>query len=156
MYEDMEPLFACAVLPALAIALANDAFEDYHSLEEIFDIPAPRAGTPHALRIRKRMLDAPFFQTFDANGPTGVIEKAMTFSTRTVKLGHRAGFASNITMHCTRREVLVLADGMYLLVCGKHPLELLTTAQQMATPMHRESSSPGTGATSSCPRMRQQ
>jgi hypothetical protein len=111
MYEDMEPLFACAMLPALAIALANDAFKDYHSLEEIFNIPAPRAGTAHVLQIRDEMLGTPFFQTFDANGPTGMIQKAMPFSNRTVDLGHRAGFVSNITIHCARREALVLADG---------------------------------------------
>ena len=47
MYEDIVPLFACAMLPALAIALANDAFRDYRSLEEIFAIPPPIAGTVH-------------------------------------------------------------------------------------------------------------
>lgn len=113
MYEDMDPLFACAVLPALAIALANDAFQDHHSVDDIFDIPAPRAGTSHILRIRQEMLEAPFFQIFEVDGPTGQMEKAMNFSNRTVMLGHRAGFASNITMHCTRREALVLADGMF-------------------------------------------
>jgi hypothetical protein len=111
MYEDMDPLFACAMLPALAIALANDAFEDYHTLEDIFNIPAPPAGTSHSLQIRGEMLDVPFFQTFNANGPSGVIEKATTFSNRMVNLGHRAGFAANLTMHCERRESLVLADG---------------------------------------------
>ena len=111
MYEGMEPLFACAMLPALVIALANDAFVDYHSLEEIFDIPPPIAGTSQVLRTRETIDDVPFFQTFDANGPTGMIGKAMAFSTRTVDLGHRAGFVSNVTIQCTRREALVLADG---------------------------------------------
>jgi hypothetical protein len=66
MYEDIVPLFACAMLPALAITLANDAFRDYRSLEEIFAIPPPIAGTVHPLRIKEEMLDVPFFQTFDA------------------------------------------------------------------------------------------
>ena len=80
MYEDIEPLFACAMLPALAISLANDAFQDYHSIQEIFAIPPPIASTVHQLRIKEEMLDVPFFQTFDANGPTSMIEKANTFS----------------------------------------------------------------------------
>ena len=61
MYEDIEPLFACAMLPALAIALANDAFQDYHSLQDIFAIPPLIAGTMHHLRIKEEMLDVPFF-----------------------------------------------------------------------------------------------
>jgi hypothetical protein len=113
MYEDIEPLFACAMLPALAIALANDVFQDYHSLEEIFAIPPPIADTVDCLQIKEEMLDVPFFQTFDADGPTGMIEKANAFSNRMVNLGHRAGFPTNITIHCGRREVLVKADGMF-------------------------------------------
>lgn len=113
MYEDIKPLFACAMLPALAITLANDAFQDYHSYEEIFAIQTPIAGIVHPLRIREDMLEVPFFQTFDENGPTDVIEKAGPFSARTVSLGHRAGFPTNITMHCRRREALVKADGMF-------------------------------------------
>jgi hypothetical protein len=113
MYEDIEPLFACAMLPTLAIALANDAFQDYHSYEEIFAIPPPIAGIVHPLRIKEEMSEVPFFQTFDANGPTDAIEKAGPFNTRTVNLSHRAGFPTNITMHCGRREVLVKADGMF-------------------------------------------
>jgi hypothetical protein len=113
MYEDIEPLFACAMLPALAIALANDAFQDYSSFDEIFAIPPPIAGTVHPLRIKEEMLDVPFFQTFNADGPTGMIEKANVFSNRTVNLGHRAGCPTNITTHCGRREALVQADGMF-------------------------------------------
>jgi hypothetical protein len=58
------------------------------------------------------MLDVPFFQTFNADSLSGVIKKATTFSKRMVELGHRAGFAANLTMHCERRESLVLANGM--------------------------------------------
>lgn len=41
MYEDMEPLSANPVLPLMAIALADDAFQDYGSFEEIEAIPPP-------------------------------------------------------------------------------------------------------------------
>ncbi|KAG9242200.1 hypothetical protein BJ878DRAFT_544482 [Calycina marina] len=110
MYEDMETLFACVMLPALVIALANDAFQDCHSEEEILAIPPPLAGTVHHLRIKEEMLEMPFFQRFNANGPTGQIEKAGPASTRDVKLGHRAGFPVNLTGHCKRREALVKAE----------------------------------------------
>jgi hypothetical protein len=113
MYEDIEPLFACVMLPTLSIALANNAFMDYQSEEEIFAIPAPIAGTVHPLRIKGEMSEMPFFQTFNENGPTGEIEKAGSSSTRKVKLGHRAGFPVNLTDHCNRREALVKAEGMF-------------------------------------------
>lgn len=113
MYEDMQPLFACVMLPALVIALANDAFQDYHTEEEIFAIPPPLAGTVHHLRIKEEMLEVPFFQRFNSNGPSGQIEKAGPSATRKVKLGHRAGFPVNLTDHCNRREALVKAESMF-------------------------------------------
>jgi len=42
LYEDIEPLFANFLFPFLVIAIANNAFRDYDSLESIFAIPAPR------------------------------------------------------------------------------------------------------------------
>ena len=56
------------------------------------------------------MLEVPFFQRFNANGPIGLIEKAGTLATRKVKLGHRAGFPVNLTDYCNRREALVKAE----------------------------------------------
>lgn len=44
MYEDVELLFANPVLPLLAIALADRAFQDYATSEEIEAIPRPRMG----------------------------------------------------------------------------------------------------------------
>ncbi|KAL9106911.1 MAG: hypothetical protein Q9187_008504, partial [Circinaria calcarea] len=111
MYEDMEPLFANPVLPLLAIALADEAFQDYGTFEEIEAIPPPGDGSLHYIRIKKEMLDIPFFQSITPNGPTGKIQKAVPFSNRTVALGHRAGYQENIGIHDIRAEVLVRADG---------------------------------------------
>ena len=111
MYEDMEPLFANPVLPLLAIALADEAFQDYGTFEEIEAIPPPGDGSLHHIRIKKEMLDIPFFQSVTPNGPTGKIQKAVPFSNRTVALGHRAGYQENIGIHDIRAEVLVRADG---------------------------------------------
>ncbi len=56
MYEDMKPLFANPVLPLLAIALANHAFQDYGTFEEIVAIPSPADEFLHHLRIKNDML----------------------------------------------------------------------------------------------------
>jgi len=114
MYEDMEPLFANPVLPLLAIALADHAFQDYASFEEIEAIPPPADGSLHHLRIKKDMLRVPFFQIVSADGPTGKIHGAGSFSNRTVDLGHRAGYEENIGIHDIRREALVKADSKFL------------------------------------------
>lgn len=60
----MEPLFACVMLPILSIALANVAFLDYYSVEDIFAIPVLIQSTLYQLRIREAMLEVPLFQTF--------------------------------------------------------------------------------------------
>ncbi len=91
MYENMKPLFANPVLPLLTIALADRAFQDYATFEEIEAIPPPADGSLHHLRIKKDMLRVPFFQIVSADGPTGKIQGAGSFSNRTVDLGHRAG-----------------------------------------------------------------
>ena len=113
MYEDMEPLFANPVLPLLAIALADHAFRDYQTFEDIEAIPPPADGSLHHLRIKKDLLRVPFFQIVTADGPTGKIHGAGSFSNRTVNLGHRAGYEENIGIHDIRREVLVKADGKW-------------------------------------------
>ena len=107
----MEPLFANPVLSLLAIALADEAFQDYGTFEEIEAVPPPTDGSLHHLRIKNGMLKLPFFQTATSDGPTGEIQKACAFSNRTVDLGHRAGYEENIGIHDMRAEVLVRADG---------------------------------------------
>lgn len=111
MYEDMEPLFANPVLPLLAIAFADEAFQDYSTFEEIEAIPPPADGSLHHLRIKRELSKVPFFQSVSTEGPTGKIQKACVFSNRTVDLGHRAGYEENIGIHDMRAEVLVRADG---------------------------------------------
>lgn len=110
MYENMEPLFANPVLPLLAIALADEAFQDYNTFEEIEAIPPPTDGSLYHLRIKTEMFDTPFFQNVTSNGPTGKIQSAVSFSSRTVALGHRAGYQENITIHSFRREILGKID----------------------------------------------
>ena len=114
MYKDIEPLFTNPVLPLIAIALADHAFQDYRSFEEIEAIPPPADGSLYHLRIKKDMLRIPFFQIVSADRPTGKIHRAGSFSNRTVDLGHRAGYEENIGIYDIRREALVKADGEFL------------------------------------------
>lgn len=114
MYEDMKPLFANPVLPLLAIALADRAFQDYETFKEIEAIPSPADGSLHHLQIKKGMLRVPFFHIVSVDGPTGKIHGAGSFSNRTVDLGHRAGHEKNIGIHDIRREALVKADGKFM------------------------------------------
>ena len=114
MYEDIEPLFANPVLPLLAIALADRAFQDYATFEEIEAIPPPANESLHHLRIKKNMLHVPFFQMVSVDGPTKKIQGADSFSNRTMNLGHRAEYEENIKIHDIRREALVKADDKFL------------------------------------------
>ena len=114
MYEDMEPLLVNPILPLLAIALADRAFQDYATFAEIEAIPPPADGSLHHLRIKKEILRVPFFQIVSVDRPTGKIQGAGSFSNRTVDLGHRAGYEENIGIHDIRREALVKADGKFL------------------------------------------
>ena len=67
----MEPLFANPVLPLFAIALADRAFQDYATFEEIETILPPADGSLYHLMIKKDMLHIPFFQVVSVDGPTG-------------------------------------------------------------------------------------
>ena len=109
----MEPLYANPILPFLAVALVDEAFQDYHTFEEIFAIPAPSDGTLFILHIKKKLHLVPFFQTMSSKGPTGKIQKAAVVAKRLVDSGHRAGIAQNIGFRASRREALVKADGRY-------------------------------------------
>ena len=107
MYEDIEPLFANPVLPLLAIALADQAFQDYSTFEEIENIPPPEDRSLHHLQIKDEILSVPFFQNVTSNRPTGKIHNAVSFNNRTVGLSHRTGYQENISIHDIRAEVLI-------------------------------------------------
>lgn len=135
MYKDMKPLFANPVLPLLAIALADRAFQDYATFEEIEAIPPPADESLHHLRIKKDMLRVPFFWIVSADGPTGKIQGAGSFSNRTVDLGHRAGYEENIGIHNIRRKALVKADGKFSR--GTPLVRHADSAEMTGTPLPR-------------------
>ena len=71
----------------LARAIADDAFRDYSTMEELLDIEPPENEMYH-LQQRDDILDKPFFRVIS----TGEMEKADTFSRRLRELGIRAGY----------------------------------------------------------------
>jgi hypothetical protein len=70
------PLFCNPILTYLAIFIANDAFRDYKTMDELFDIKPPEEEM-YQLQWNPSVLDMPFFQ-----GRTGKIDTADTFSRR--------------------------------------------------------------------------
>ena len=91
----------------LARAIADKAFRDYCTMEELLDIEPPEDEI-YYLRQRDDILDKPFFYVIS----TGEIEKADTFSRRLRELGTRAGYLRPPTIHDFRAEGLYLV-GMF-------------------------------------------
>jgi hypothetical protein len=57
----MEPLYANPIMPVLAIAIVDEAFQDYQTVEDIFEIPVPLDRIPFELRIKKELDQVLFF-----------------------------------------------------------------------------------------------
>ncbi|KAI9773400.1 MAG: hypothetical protein M1840_007615 [Geoglossum simile] len=110
IYEKTDTLLVNPVLFLLAIALADNAFRDYCTLEEILAIEPPTDDNFFHVEWKEDILDVPFFQTTNSQGPTGKIQKSNSFSRQLVTLGRRAGYKENVTVHDARREALIKAD----------------------------------------------
>lgn len=95
------PLFCTPVLTMLARAVADSAFRDYSTMEELLDIEAPETEM-YYLRQSDSVLDKPFFHVIS----TGEMEKADTLSRPLRELGVRAGYLRPPTIHDFRAEGL--------------------------------------------------
>ncbi len=105
MYEDAPILAFNAVAFILAIALANNAFRDHSTLEEILAIRPPVGEATVAIDWSWEKRNEPVFKDGD-----GKIEKSSAFGHNLAEVGHRAGYEQNITVRDARREVLTLVD----------------------------------------------
>lgn len=92
------------VLTLLARAIADGAFRDYSTMEELLAIEPPN-DEMYCLHQSDRVHGKPFFQAIS----TGQMEKASTFSKRLKALGLRAGYIHPPTIHDFR------AEGLYLI-----------------------------------------
>lgn len=88
----------------LARAIADHAFRDYSTMEELLEIEPPDDEMYH-LRQNESVLGKPFFQVIS----NGEMEKADTFSRRLRELGVRTGYLRLPTIHDFR------AEGLYLI-----------------------------------------
>lgn len=106
VHEGLEPrlLFCNSVLTMLARAIADHAFRDYSTMEELLEIEPPKNEMYH-LRQNESVLGKPFFHVIS----TGKMEKADTFSRRLRELGIRAKYLRAPTIHDFR------AEGLYLI-----------------------------------------
>jgi len=91
------------MLVKLAICLANNAFRDYKTIDEVLTLE-PLDGEMYQLEWDPSVLDTPFYQ--DAEGE---IDKANEFSTQLRALGFRAGYMRPPVQHDFR------AEGLYLI-----------------------------------------
>lgn len=114
MYEDIKPLFANSILLLLTIALADRAFQNYATFEEIEAISSSADEFLHHLRIKKDMLRVSFFRIISVDEPTKKIQEANLFSNRIVNLSYRAEYEKNIEIHNIRRKALVKTDDKFL------------------------------------------
>jgi hypothetical protein len=115
IYEKTDTLLVNSVLYLLAIALADNAFRDYSTLEEILAIELQTDEDLCYIEWKDDILDVPFFQTMTSQGPTGKIQKSTSFGGQLVALSRQAGYEKNITVHDAQREALIKADGMVLI-----------------------------------------
>jgi len=86
----------------LARLLAQHAFKDYTTYEDLTAIEPPEDGELMPLSWKDEFLEAPFFM----NESTGKIETANSYSNRDRDACRRAGYPNGIRNHDFRREGL--------------------------------------------------
>ncbi|KAL2041983.1 hypothetical protein N7G274_005171 [Stereocaulon virgatum] len=111
VHEGLEPrpLFCNPVLTMLARAIADNAFRDYSTMEELLEIEPPENEMYH-LRQNEKCAQQALFST---SSPPARWKKADTFSRRLRELGVRAGYLRPPTIHDFRAEGLYLVDKLY-------------------------------------------
>jgi hypothetical protein len=94
------PLLYNPMLPILAKAIFEKAFQDFETIEQLLAIEPPEDGMRH-LRFTEKLLNKPFFQ-----GSDGRILTAGAFAHRLKNLGLRAGYPKPPVIHDFRAENL--------------------------------------------------
>jgi len=105
VYEGLEsrPLFCNLVLTMLARAIAENAFKNYNTMEELLKIESPK-NEMYYLWQNESVLGKPFFHVVFI----GEMEKVDTFSRRLRELRVRVGYLRPPIIHDFR------AEGLYL------------------------------------------
>ncbi|KAI9761799.1 MAG: hypothetical protein M1840_001679, partial [Geoglossum simile] len=108
--ERADLLHCNPVLYFMAIALADEAFKDYSTFEEILRIEPPADQDIWHVEWKDEVLKKPIFRMMNPEGPTDRIQVATTYGNQLRYLGHRAGYRADISVHALRREALIKAD----------------------------------------------
>ena len=111
IYEHTDTLAVNPVAFILAIALADGAFRDYATLDEILAIEPPSDEAIWQVEWKESILDTPFCRAITSRGLSSNIQTANSFGDQLARLGKRSGHERNITIHAVRREALIKADG---------------------------------------------
>lgn len=96
----------------LAVALCDEALRDYHSWQELRDIPAPPPGQKVLIDWHPDKMEWYLFPRFEpqtrqfnhSNSSTSLTSEALG------NLGMRTGFREKLTTHALRRELLFQVD----------------------------------------------
>jgi hypothetical protein len=95
----------------LPMALADRAFKDYGSIEDLLAIDLPPGQDAMVLKWSPQVLDLGIFRTMTADGPTTQMQSSSSFLSQLRQLAERAGILKPIGVHAFRREVLLKVDG---------------------------------------------
>ena len=97
-YEHDDPVRSI-ITYFISLALADNAFRTVRTIDDIINTKIPPGQDIWVFEWKSSIGEMPVFQEVNDKGPTG---KSMTYSmikSLIVKLGHRAGYTENITMH---------------------------------------------------------
>jgi hypothetical protein len=96
----------------LALFLADDAFKDYHSQEELFELELKDPDQPiWELQWDERVRNLPVFPQVRCDGPSDKTLSTNAFTRQLQDLGRRAGYKLPLKPHQIRAEALIKVDG---------------------------------------------
>ena len=102
-----------AILFFLTLALADDVFDGVHSCEDILALKPFAGHSMLKLRYKPEKEKLPVIRTVKEEGPTNRPLTGSQFQHHLASLGHRAGYADNVTIHGIRRAVANSVDSNY-------------------------------------------
>ncbi|KAL3439835.1 hypothetical protein BJX65DRAFT_291535 [Aspergillus insuetus] len=125
VYKEDVPLFFNLILFMLPLFSADQAFSDYGSYTEILeeletikriDFEGRSNAVISTIYFRKDLLDTPVFRPsseLNCESSTGKAIGADSFGKEFAALGHRSGYAENVTTRACRRWALMETDKKY-------------------------------------------
>ncbi|KAB8070465.1 hypothetical protein BDV29DRAFT_197996 [Aspergillus leporis] len=118
IYKEELPLMFNLLVFFLPMAVADGAFCEYKSVDEILDAAEFAEGEPEEKIVAKlifkpEILDTPVFRPYNEQSigdSTGRSRGADSFGKEFAELGHRAGYKRNVTVRACRRWALMETD----------------------------------------------